>query len=239
VTHVARLVYREIMAGEIMMLRFEKPGAFQFLAGQFCAMTVPDLGFHDERGLRRPFSIASSPLESELIFAARAGVSAFKRTLREMPIRSPVTIGGPFGKFVLPEETSPFIIFLAGGLGITPFRSMAHYICEAGTGHNVTLFYSSRVPEEAVFLDELQGLAESHTNVRLVATMTRPELSSGKWTGLTGRISPMMIKEGRAEWTSAIYYIVGPPAMVDETRRMLIGMNIPPDRIKLERWAKS
>ena len=100
----------------------------------------------------------------------------------------------------------------------------------------MTLFYSSRVPEEAVFLDELQGLADAHTNIDLVATMTRPEKTSTQWTGLTGRLNAEMIKRRCNEWANALYYMAGPPAMVDTMQQILDEMVIPQDRIRTEKW---
>jgi len=138
--------------------------------------------------------------------------------------------------FTLPEDTSKSVILLAGGLGITPFRSMMKSLAESPTGRKVTLFYSSRVPEEAVFLNELRGMANTRQNINLVVTMTRPEQSSEKWTGLTGRLSSAIIRNGCKEWADAIYYMAGPPAMVETSQQILDEMAIPHDRVRTEKW---
>jgi ferredoxin-NADP reductase len=232
-----KLLGREEIAEDIMAVYFEKPEKFEFLAGQFCLLKVPDIGFQDERGLRRYLSIASSPLEKELMFATRMSNSAFKRTLKEMPIGNINIIEEPRGVLTLPEDTLISLAFLAGGIGITPFRSMMRYIIEANTGHVVTLFYSNRKPEEAAFLKELQSMADTHKNITVIPTMTKIEGSSGKWSGLRERISSSMIKNGFGEWRNAIYYIAGPPVMVESMEEILKGMNIQPDRIRIERFA--
>ena len=128
------------------------------MPGQWCFISVPDLGFQDERGLKRPLSIASSPLEKELLFATKLSNSAMKRTLADMPLGSVISLEKPLGNFILPEDTSTPLAFLAGGVGITPFRSMLRYAAEARTGHTITLFYSSRTPAETPFLDELMSI---------------------------------------------------------------------------------
>jgi ferredoxin-NADP reductase len=233
-----RLLGKDIAGGVMIVFRLERPEGFQFLAGQFCTITLPSVGFTDDKGLRSGFSIASAPLEKELIFATRVSNSAFKKTLKDMTAGSAVTIEGPLGSFTLPEDTSNPIVLLAGGLGVTPFRSMVKHAADSSTGHRVTLFYSSRVPEEAVFLDELQGLADTHTNINLVVTITRPEQSSTKWTGLTGRLNAAMIKSRWDEWANAIYYMAGPPAMVDTIQQILDDMAIPQDRVRKEKWGR-
>ena len=115
----SKLLGREIIAGEIMLLRFQKPEGFNFLAGQFCFMTTPDLGFHDQEGLRKPFSIASSPLENELIFVVRLTESAFKKTLKEMADRKPGRPRQPF-RAVYPaqEHGHPACVSCRGPRGI-------------------------------------------------------------------------------------------------------------------------
>jgi ferredoxin-NADP reductase len=193
------------------------------------------MGFSDDEGLRKPLSIASSPFEKDLIFVVRITDSAFKRTLKELSLRASVQLDAPLGTFLLPDDTGTPVVFLAGGIGIAPFRSMVLQAGAGSTGHNITLFYSSRVPGEAVFLDELKMASERHPNIRLVLTITRVE-GAGMWAGLTGRINPEMIREGCREWESAVYYVSGPPIMADGMRAMLGQLGIGRERIKTEIW---
>jgi ferredoxin-NADP reductase len=235
--YTAKFIGREKLAAEVTLFRIEKPEGFRFLAGQYCLVSVPDIGFQDDRGLRRTFSISSSPLDKELLFVTKLSGSALKRTMAEMAPGCAVTLGQPLGALTLPENTATPLAFLAGGVGIAPFRSMCRYAADAATGHTITLFYSSRTPEETPFLDELTAMPERNSRLRVVATMTRVGEDPARWSGLTGRLSAEMIKGQCAAWESAGYYIAGPPVMADAMRQTLEEMHIPQGRIKIELFA--
>ncbi len=232
----ARLLDRKMISTDIMTVSLDKPEHYEFQPGQFCFLNLQSIGIQDERGLRRHLSIASAPHEKELLFATKISASAFKQTLLEMPLGNMITIEPPLGTFTLPGQTANPVICLAGGIGITPFRSFVHYIINAQTDHKVTLFYSNRVPEEAVFLNELQSIADTHEHISVVATMTRVDSSSTTWSGLTGRLNPSMIKEGCKGWRDAIYFIAGPPKMSDSMKELLQEMDIHTDLIHVERF---
>lgn len=233
----AKLIGSERLAGGVAIFRFEKPESFQFIAGQWCLLTVPAMGFEDDRGLRRPLSIASSPLEKELIFATKLSDSAFKRTLAEMQPGTAITLGSPMGALVLPAENTVPLVFLAGGIGITLFRSMCRYAADAKTGHLITLFYSSKTPEETPFLEELLQIPEQNEGISVVATMTRAPEDPASWTGLRGRLDGETIKEHCPVWENSLYYVAGPPVMADAMKQTLVTMNVPADRIKAELFA--
>lgn len=230
----AKLLCSERLGGGVAVLRFEKPEGFQFTAGQWCLLTVPDRGFEDDRGLRRPLSIASSPLEKELLFSTKLGDSAFKRTLAEMQPGATITLDAPRGTFILPADTATPLVFLAGGIGITLFRSMCRYAADAKSGHRITLFYSSRTPEETPFLEELQRIPEQNKEISVVITMTRAPEDPASWTGLRGRLDGEVIKEHYPVSEKALYYIAGPPVMADAMKQALVGLNVPSDSIKVE-----
>lgn len=233
----AKLIDREQLAGGVAIFKFEKPDAFQFTAGQWCLLAVPAIGFEDDRGLRRPLSIASSPLEKELLFATKLSESGFKRTLAEMKPGATVTFGSPMGSLILPAQTAIPLVFLAGGIGITLFRSMCRYAADAKTAHSITLFYSSRTPEETPFLEELQKIPEQNRAISVVITMTRAREDPSSWAGLRGRLDAATIKERCPVWEKAIYYVAGPPVMTEAMKQTLVTMKVPTDRIKVEVFA--
>jgi ferredoxin-NADP reductase len=232
-----KFIDRKRIGSDVMIIRVEEPAGFEFLAGQYCAITVPDMGFHDDRGLQRTFSIASSPLEKDLLFAMKVSESALKKTIAEMSPGDDVALEKPLGSLILPKETAVPLVFLAGGVGITPFRSMMRYATDAGTGHSITLFYSSQTPEETPFLEELQQIPGQNPQIVTIITMTRAREDRSRWSGLTTRVNADMIKEGCKSWETAAYYIAGPPGMTTALSQTLQGMNIPPERIKTELFA--
>jgi ferredoxin-NADP reductase len=231
-----RLADRHLPADDIMVFSLDKPLQYEFRPGQFCFLNLPDIGFQDKRGLRRHLSIASSPLEKKLLFATKASRSAFKQTLKEMNVGDIITIESPLGTFMLPEDTTHPLVFLAGGIGITPFRSMMRYVADAHTTHIVTLFYSNQTPQESAFIDEFQRMADTHGNISFVPTMTRIESTSTPWSGLTGRMTASMIREGCKEWQDSIFFIAGPPQMSESMKVLLADMDIQQHRVHVEKF---
>jgi ferredoxin-NADP reductase len=225
----------KIIAKDTMSFSFEKPEGYEFQAGQYCFLNLPDKGFQDERGLRRHLTLASSPRDKELLFATRMTGSAFKNTLRELSEGEPITIEKPLGHFTLPEDAAAPLVFIAGGIGITPFRSMLRYASDSKTEHAIILFYSNRMPETTAFLDELERIAESSDHIVLFPTMTDMQDSRQQWDGLTGKIDPAMIRENCQEWDAAAYYIAGPPGMVDGVKGIVHEMQIDKERIHTEK----
>jgi ferredoxin-NADP reductase len=170
-----------------------------------------------------------------LLFATRITSSAFKKSLKELSGGETITIEKPLGHFTLPEDASTPLVFVAGGIGITPFRSMIRYVSDAQTKHAITLFYSNRMPEVTAFLDELKSIADSNDSIEVVPTMTNMDNSSMQWGGLTGRINTSMIKDNYKEWDNAVYYIAGPPKMVDGVKGVIMNMHITKERIHIEK----
>src|SRR5918992_4858500 len=163
---------REIAKGTLLAT-FDLLGEdVAFKPGQYFFVALPDVGHQDERGLRRHITVVTSPNEKGVLgFATRMRDSAFKRSLREVPPGTEVEVEPPKGDFVLPEETSRPLVFVAGGIGITVFRSMLRYIREERLAHRVTLIYSNRDLESTAFLDELRELERELPALRLARTM--------------------------------------------------------------------
>src|SRR5688500_17955464 len=188
----ARIKEKQEVAEGTLMVTFDLLGVeVDFSAGQYFHVTLPDIGHQDERGLRRHITVVTSPNEKGVLgLATRLRDSAFKRTLRELPVGAEVDIEPPKGKFVLPDDTSRPPVFVAGGIGITVFRSMLRFIREEGLPYRVTLIYSCRDRESAAFLDELQELERELPNFRLILTMT----DDPGWEGETRRIDAEFFK---------------------------------------------
>ena len=225
--HEVRLARREVVAEGTMAFYFDKPAAFRHQAGQSLSMTLVNPPQTDGEGDSRTFTIASAPHETELMIATRMRDTAFKRVLKTAPIGTAVKIDGPNGEMVMHDDASRPAALLAGGIGITPFISMARRAAHEKLPHRLYLFYSNRRPEDAAFLAELQQMEQNNPNYRLIATMTEPQKSARPWSGETGFIRREIMERHLPDLASPIYYFAGPPAMTAAMQQMLerIGIN--------------
>ncbi|MDR4478926.1 MAG: FAD-dependent oxidoreductase [Nitrospira sp.] len=231
------LTERRLVAEGTMAFYFDKPAQFVFTPGQFVDLTLLQPSETDAAGDTRAFSIASAPQESTLMVATRLRDTAFKRELQRMPLGSTVRMEGPFGKLVLHTDQTRLAVFLAGGIGITPFRSIVVQAAMQRSPHLMVLFYSNRRPEDAPFLDELQVLQDTNPHYRFVGTMTEPQKSSRVWQGETGYINAALLSKHLVNVEKPIYYVVGPPGMVGALRTMLKGAGIDDLDIRTEKFA--
>ncbi|MGH9454844.1 MAG: FAD-dependent oxidoreductase [Terriglobia bacterium] len=233
---MTRLKNRKEVAERTMAFQFEKPGNWAFKAGQFIDITLPNPPETDAEGNTRGFSIASAPQEDILMVTTRMRDTAFKRSLKTVPLGTEVKIEGPFGNLVLHNNTSRPCVLLAGGIGITPFRSIVVRAAKEKLAHRIFLFYSNRRPEDAAFLEELQALEKENPNFRLIATMTDMEKSHRSWQGEKGLINQEMLSKHLKGVENAIYYIAGPAAMVNGLHSMLNTAGIDDDDIRTEEF---
>lgn len=234
--HETRLVRRESVADGTMTFYFERPSGFQHQAGQSLTMTLLNPGETDNEGDNRTFTIASAPHETNLMIATRMRDTAFKRVLKSAPLGMIVRIDGPDGVMVLHTDPQRPAVCLAGGIGITPFLSMARHAAKQRLPHRLYLFYSNRRPEDAAFLDELRELEQANSNYRLIATMTEPDKSSRPWSGETGFIRRDLLERHLSELTSPIYYFAGPPAMTMAMRSMLEAIGVADTSMRSEEF---
>ena len=236
-TYLVKLKLRHEVALETMAFHFEKPAGFCFTPGQFIDMTLTNSHETDAEGNVRSFSIASAPHEDMLMVATRMRSTAFKRVLTTMPLGSEVKIESPSGDLTLPHDGARTAVFLAGGIGITPFRSMLVWAAKEQLPQHLVLFYSNRRPEDAPFLDELHALEKKNPNYMLIATMTDMAKSHQAWSGETGQVNKDMLSKYVKGAESPIYYIAGPPAMVQGLHAMLNKAGVADGDIRAEEFA--
>src|SRR5215469_2478522 len=210
-THTTALRKREQIAEGTIAFHFEKPAGFEFRAGQFLDWTLINPPETDAEGNTRAFSIVSAPFESDVVIATRMRDTAFKRVLRSMPLGTEVKIDGPSGSFTLHKNSAKPAVFLAGGIGITPFFSIVRQAAHDRLPHQLYLFYSNRRPEDAPFLSTLTELPKSNSNLHFICTMTEISKSSRPWPGETGFINREMLAKYLPGLQGPIYYIAGPP----------------------------
>jgi ferredoxin-NADP reductase len=234
-TFEAALVRRELVAEQTMAFSFAKPGDWTYRAGQFIDITLIDPPETDAEGNTRGFSLSSAPSDDLITITTRLRNTAFKRVLQAMPLGTRVRIEGPFGNLRLHNADRPAVV-LTGGIGITPFRSiLVETIRSGGLPYPVVLLYANRRPRDAAYLDELRSLAEQDANLRFVPTMSEPAAGDA-WTGEQGRIDGAMLARHLEGVTDPIYYLTGPPGMVQGLRAMLIEAGIDEDDIRTEEF---
>jgi ferredoxin-NADP reductase len=225
---------REELAEGTLAFRFEKPAGFRFKAGQAVVVELLEPPAEDGQK-RRTFPLVSAPFESTLAIATRMRDTAFKRALKALPEGASVKLLGPIGQFTLADAASP-AVFIAGGIGITPFMSMLRQAAKDRSPQVLLLLYSNRRPEDAAFLGELQELERENRHFRLVATMTDMGKSARKWDGETGFVNADLIKRAVNGLGAPLYYVVGPPAMVVAMQETLRGAGVAADSIVTEEF---
>jgi ferredoxin-NADP reductase len=232
--HHVKLKRKEEVAEGTMAFYFERPAGFQFKAGQFADFSLLNPPETDAEGNIRSFTIASAPQEEDLMFATRMRDTAFKRVLKTMPLGTEIEMEGPSGSLVLHGDSSRPAVLLAGGIGITPFRSMILGASTSRHAHRLLLLYSNRRPEDAAFLQELEAFATRNKNFTLIATMTGMTKSKLKWSGRTGSIDKQMLSESIPDLKNSICYLAGPPTMVSRIGQTLAEAGVSKDSIRAE-----
>ncbi|MYN13517.1 oxidoreductase [Pusillimonas sp. TS35] len=220
--HIVKLLSRQDVADRTAAFAFEKPAGFHFKPGQAIDIILTGEG-GPGTGERHTFSLISAPHEDSIAIATRMRDSTFKTALGALTPGAIVSVEGPSGSLTLPKDGQRPVVMLAGGIGITPFVSMLRHAAHVASSRPVILLYANRRPEDAAFLSELQAYeAELNGAMRLIATMTQPAASSARWTGRTGHIDLALIQDAANGLPAApLYYLAGPPAMVEGMREML------------------
>jgi ferredoxin-NADP reductase len=233
----AILKSRDSLCNGTTGLYFEKPDGFKFKPGQFANFTLDDTIATNAGGNTRTLSIASAPHERELMVAMRMRDTGFKRVVSALPIGTPFFLEGPFGDLTLHRDTARPAVFLAGGIGITPFRSMIRHATEVGSAHTIFLFYSFRRIEEGAFLNELREIQERNPRFKFIPTITHPGRVPQGWRGELGHITEPMLNKWLPGSQAPIFYIAGPSGMVDGMRQMLCDALVSEDDIRAEEFA--
>jgi ferredoxin-NADP reductase len=228
----------ETVADGTMAFHIAKPIGFEFRAGQAIDLTLLDPPETDASGNIRAFSIVSGPSNDELIVATRIRKdSAFKRSLSKLQPGTKLNLEGPTGSLTLHKNQAKPAVFLAGGIGITPFMSIIDDAVTQHLPHQIFLFYSNRRPEDAAFLPTLKDYAHRHPRFTFVPTMTHLDQSHQPWMGATGYITADLLRRYVNPLQGPIYYIAGPPAMVAAMREMLLAAQVDEDDIRTEEFS--
>jgi ferredoxin-NADP reductase len=224
---------REVAKGTLLVL-FAVEGYPDYRPGSYFWVELPDRGQMDEKGLRRHISLVTSPTDRGVVgLATRLRDTAFKRTLTELEVGDEVEVEEPKGSFLLPEDTSVEYVFVAGGIGITVFRSMLRYIADEQLPYRITLVYSNRDRESSAFLDELEGLERRIEGLRVVLTMT----DEPGWEGETRRLDADVVRDLVGGLEGKTFLVAGPPAMAEAVASSLRAAGLPEDRVLADKFS--
>lgn len=202
----------------------DKKVAYQ--PGQYFEWTLPHPQT-DSRGNRRYFTLASSPTEDTL----RLGVkfydkgSSFKKGLDQLTGEMPIVAGQLAGNFLLPLDKAEKLVFVAGGIGITPFRSMLKYLIDMNEKRDIVVIFSNKYIEDIVYKDVLDEAARV-LSIKTIYTLTDIEKIPQEWTGERGRISAEIINRDIPDWKQRYFYLSGPHGMVAGFERTLHEMGV-------------
>jgi glycine betaine catabolism B len=230
-----KLIDQVRLSDRVSEFRFSLPRPIVFAPGQYMEFTLP-MPKTDGRGNRRTFSIASSPTEPEL----RLGIkfyepsSAFKKRLRDMKPGATIMAGQLAGNFILPRDESRKLVFVAGGIGITPFRSMLKHLIDTNGRRDIVLLYAISTLDEFSFRDTLDTARRQ--GVKVVPVLGAKDIPAD-WVGETGFITSELIQRVIPDYAERHFYISGPSIMVDHTRDVLRGLKVGRGRITTDHFS--
>lgn len=221
------------LAKDLYGFLFSPDRRLTFTPGQYLEWTLGH-GHPDARGNRRYFTIASSPAEQDIAIGIRFSPrsSTFKQKLLSMEPGERIVASGLAGDFTLPKDTTKKLVFLAGGIGITPFRSIVRDLLDRHEARPIILFYSNRTEEEIAYR-ELFEQAQQELDITVLYTLTDEPAPTG-WRGETGRIDEPMIRRAVPDCADRHFFISGPRAMVLAFEETLKRMGVHRSRIRTD-----
>ncbi len=229
----------------------ENKTLLDYTAGQFAFFDIGEV-YNDPKGPIRHFTLSSSPTENFIMFSTRIRDSPYKKRLSNLENGTKVKVRGPEGKFVLHQDYTKPAVFLSGGIGVTPFRSMIKYATDNQLPLKIIMFDSNRDRNNILFKKEFDEWASLNKNLKIIYTISdnkdqNDEQSSSSlsrtatddWKGEYGRINKAMILKyiDTNRLNNSIFYICGPPSMLKAMQILLQeDLKIPKERIKIEEF---
>jgi len=222
----AILDHTEDVAAHIRTFWFKPDHSVRYIAGQFTELYLPHDN-HDDRGIKRWFTLSSSPTDQLLSITTKfvpEGGSTFKQTLYDLPLGTSVILADPMGDFVLPKDKTIPLVFVAGGIGVTPMHSMIKWLVDTGEKRPVTLLYAAGHVDEIAFAP----LFKKYLGKRYVPIVKEPART---WRGQTGGLDAARILALAPDDGKALYYISGPEPMVEAFSKDLHTAGVPKHRV--------
>jgi ferredoxin-NADP reductase len=234
--HRMTLVDRQKIATNTMAFWLEPDdGYFEFRAGQHVDLVFAHPQRESENDNFRTFSLASAPQEKKFIMiATRMRKTTFKSALQSASLGTKFVVSRPRGSFNLHKDASRPAVFLAGGIGIAPIRSILQHAAQSRSEHKLYLFYSNRNADDAAFMEELEGLGGQNHSFIFIPTVTGDRTLA--WSYEKGHIDHEMLKRYLVALKGPVYYIAGPSGMVTAMTRLLNSCGVSEDDMKTEEF---
>lgn len=212
---------------------FGPVGNLKFTPGQYLEWTLQHKNT-DTRGNRRYFSLASSPTEATPMIAVKfyERCSSYKKALMSLPIGKTIIVSSLAGDFVMPKDLKKPLVFIAGGVGITPFRSMVKYIIDKKLSVNIVLLFINKTTDDILYKDILEEAEEF--GVKTIHVMTDESRLPLNFSGPHGHLTPKMVKTMIPDYAMRAFYISGPQLMVQNIEKMLLDMKISKSKLKTD-----
>jgi ferredoxin-NADP reductase len=230
------LVDRQQIAADTMAFWFEpNDDYFEFRAGQHVDLVFSHPKQGSENDNFRTFSLASSPQENKsIMIATRMRKTIFKSALQSAALGTKFVVSRPRGSFTLHKDATRPAVFLAGGIGIAPIRSILQHAAQERLEHKLYLFYSNRNADDAAFLEELENLHAQNHNFVFIPTVTGHRTLA--WRYENGYINFEMLKRYLLALKGPMYYIAGHSGMVTAMTRVLQISGVSEDDMKTEEF---
>ncbi|MDD5318796.1 MAG: RnfABCDGE type electron transport complex subunit D [Candidatus Pacebacteria bacterium] len=229
---ILTLLEKKKIGADLYEFIFASDQAFSFRPGQYLEWTLGHR-FADNRGNRRYFTVASSPTEDEVRLGVKfyEPASTYKRALGLMKVNDTISVSHLAGDFVLPKDKKKKLVFIAGGIGVTPFRSMVQYLVDKKDSRTATLFYSNKTLDEVVYKDVFDQ-AEREIGFKTVYALTN---NPTQVPGMYNRpINAALIVSEVPDYKERVFYISGPRGMVQAFKKTLKGLGVPWWKIKTD-----
>ena len=204
---------------------------FTFLPGQFLNVAFWIGGAR----MNRSYSISSSPMQREHVDVTvkREPRGAVSRHINDLlKVGNQIEAGGPVGRFTFTGTEAESVVLIAGGVGITPMMSIAHYLTERSWAGDIFFIYSCRAPADFIFANEIEALQRVNPKLHVAVTMSGSEGTD--WKGLRGRLTKELLTQTVPDLASRRVHLCGPLLMMGSIKAVLAELGVPADRVKTE-----